>query len=136
DRLARIVPQRADGTFTLDLRFFRHLSEGVDMTWEDGAPELGTIYTPALEELLGAPRRPGDELTQHHKDLAASLQAVYEERFFALVRALQRRTGLKRLALAGGCAMNSLANGKLFDRTDVEDVFVQAAAGDAGTSLG
>jgi carbamoyltransferase len=134
--LGRLVPPRPDGTFALDLRYFRHLSEGVDMTWEDGAPELGTIFTPALEELLGPARRPGEELTQRHKDLAASLQAVYEDRFFHLVRALQRRTGLKRLALAGGCAMNSLANGKLFDRTDVEEIFIQSAAGDAGTSLG
>lgn len=134
--LGRMVPPRPDGTFALDLRYFRHLSEGVDMTWEDGAPELGTIYTPALEELLGPARRPGEELTQRHMDLAASLQAVYEDRFFHLVRALQSRTGLKRLALAGGCAMNSLANGKLFDRTGVEEVFIQSAAGDAGTSLG
>jgi carbamoyltransferase len=136
DRLGQLAPARPDGTFALDLRYFRHLSEGVDMTWDDGSPELGTIYTPVLEQLLGPPRRPGEELTQRHKDLAASLQQVYEERFFSLVRALQRRTGMKRLALAGGCAMNSLANGKLFDRTGVEDVFIQAAAGDAGTSLG
>ena len=135
-RLGQVVPARPDGTFALDLRYFRHLSEGVDMTWEDGSPELGKIYTSALEELLGPPRRPGEELTQRHKDLAASLQKVYEERFFALVRALQRRTGLARLALAGGCAMNSLANGKLFERTDLREVFIQAAAGDAGTSLG
>lgn len=136
DRLRQVVPARPDGTFRLDLRYFRHLSEGVDMTWEDGYPELGRVYTPALEELLGPARRPGEELAQRHKDFAASLQQVYEERFFALVRALQERTGLKRLALAGGCAMNSLANGKLFDRTGVEEVYVQAAAGDAGTSLG
>lgn len=136
ERLGRMVPPRPDGTFALDLRYFRHLSEGVDMTWDDGEPELGTIYTPALEDLLGPARRPGEELAQRHKDLAASLQKVYEDRFFALVRALQKRTGLQRLALAGGCAMNSLANGKLFDRTDVRDVYIQAAAGDAGTSLG
>ena len=134
--VGEMVPPRPDGAFALDLRFFRHLSEGVDMTWEDGSPELGLVYTPALAELLGPPRRPGEELTQRHKDLAASLQKVYEDRFFALVNALQRRTGLKRLALAGGCAMNSLANGRLFDRTDVEEVFIQSAAGDAGTSLG
>ena len=136
DRLGKMVPPLPDGTFALDLRYFRHLSEGVDMTWEDGSPELGLVYTPALADLLGPPRQPGEELTQRHKDLAASLQKVYEDRFFALVRALQRRTGLKRLALAGGCAMNSLANGKLFDRTDVEEVYIQSAAGDAGTSLG
>ncbi len=136
DQLGKMVPARPDGTFGLDLRYFRHLSEGVDMTWEDGSPELGRVYTPALAGLLGPPRRPDEELAQRHKDLAASLQKVYEERYFALVRALQRRTGLKRLALAGGCAMNSLANGKLFDRTDVEEVYIQSAAGDAGTSLG
>ena len=135
-RVAMLVPPRPDGTFVLDLRYFRHLSEGVDMTWEDGAPELGRVFTPALEALLGPARRPGEELTQRHKDLAASLQQVYEDRFFALVRALGKRSGLKKLALAGGCAMNSLANGKIFERTDVQDVFIQAAAGDAGTSLG
>ena len=134
--LEKVVPRREDGTFALDLRYFRHLSEGVDMTWEDGSPELGLIYTPALEELLGPARRPGEELSQRHKDMAASLQKVYEDRFFALVRALGKRTGMKRLALAGGCAMNSLANGRIFDRTDVQEVWIQSAAGDAGTSLG
>jgi carbamoyltransferase len=134
--LRRVVPALPDGTFRLDLRYFRHLSEGVDMTWDDGSPVLGPLFTPALEQLLGPARRPGEELTQRHKDLAASLQRVYEERFFALVRALQKRTGLKRLALAGGCAMNSLANGRLFAETDIEEVYVQAAAGDAGTALG
>ena len=135
-QLRQVVPARPDGTFRLDLRYFRHLSEGVDMTWDDGAPSLGPLFTPALEGLLGPARHSDQELEQRHKDVAASLQQVYEERFFALVRALQKRTGLRKLALAGGCAMNSLANGKLFDRTDVQDVFIQAAAGDAGTSLG
>jgi carbamoyltransferase len=134
--VAEIVPGLPDGTFRLDLRYFRHLSEGVDMTWDDGAPTLAPLFTPALERLLGPARRPGEELTQRHRDVAASLQRVYEERFFALVRALLRRTGQKRLALAGGCAMNSLANGKLFEQTGVEQVYIQAAAGDAGTALG
>ena len=136
DRIGEVVPGRPDGTFQLDLRYFRHLSEGVEMSWEDGAPTQGIVFTPALEELLGPRRRPDEELTQRHMDLAASLQRVYEERFFALVRALQKRVGLKKLTLAGGCAMNSLANGKLFEKTDIEDVYIQAAAGDAGTALG
>ncbi|MCL4837566.1 MAG: carbamoyltransferase, partial [Thermoanaerobaculia bacterium] len=71
-----------------------------------------------------------------HRDLAASMQRVYEERFFALVRRAIELTGSRNLALAGGCGLNSLANGRLFDRTDVAEVFIQAAAGDAGTSLG
>jgi carbamoyltransferase len=134
--LRRVVPARDDGTFVLDLRYFRHVSEGVDMTWDDGAPSLGPVFTRELETLLGPARRSDEELTDRHRDLAASLQCVYEERFFALVRALQKRTGQKALALAGGCAMNSVANGKLFAETDVRDIYVQAAAGDAGTALG
>jgi len=134
--LDQLVPVRGDGTFRLDLRFFRHLSEGVEMTWEEGAPEQGLLFTPALEQLLGPARRRDEELGQRHKDLAASMQAVYEERFFALVRRALSDTGSRKLALAGGCALNSLANGKLFDRTEVEEVFIQAAAGDSGTSLG
>jgi carbamoyltransferase len=134
--LRQLVPALPDGTFRLDLHYFRHLSEGVDMTWDGGEPHLGAVYSAALAELLGPPRRSDEELTPRHFDLACSLQQVYEERFFALVRAVLVRTGLTRLALAGGCAMNSLANGKLFAETPVTEVFIQAAAGDAGTALG
>lgn len=136
DEVRRLVPARGDGSFALDLTYFRHLTEGVDMTWEEGSPTLGTLFTPKLEELLGPARNSAAELTQREKDIAASMQAVYEERFFDLVRKTLTATGSKRLALAGGCALNSLANGKLFERTDVREIFIQAAAGDAGTSLG
>jgi carbamoyltransferase len=134
--LRQLVPARADGTFVLDLRYFLHLSHGVAMTWESGAPEQGILYSDRVVELLGPPRQREEPLTDRHRDLAASLQALYEERFFALVRSLQKRTGLDRLALAGGCGFNSLANGRLFANTDVREVFIQAAAGDAGTALG
>ena len=134
--LRRLVPGRDDGTFRLDMKYFRHLSEGVEMSWDDGAPEQGLLFSPALEELLGPRRRKDDELEPRHKDLAASMQRVYEERFFALVRRALAETKSKQLVLAGGCALNSLANGRLFEHTDVEEVWIQPAAGDAGTSLG
>ena len=137
DKLAQVVPPSGDGQFRLDQKYFRLLRKGVDMTWEEGEPYIGPILTPALESLLGHPPRQTDqELTQFYRDVAASTQALYEQRYFALVRSLQRMTGLKKLALAGGCALNSLANGKLFENTDIEDVFIQPAAGDAGTALG
>jgi len=134
--VAQLVPARGDGTFALDLRYFRHLAEGVEMTWEEGSPSLGPLFTPELEALLGKSRHRQDALEQRHMDLAASMQSVFEERYFALVRRALALAGSKRLALAGGCALNSLANGKLFDATGVEEVFIQAAAGDAGTALG
>lgn len=134
--IGRLVPSQPEGRFRLDLSYFRHLSEGVDMAWEAGAPALGRLYSPSLEALLGPARHPDEALSERHMDLAASMQAVYEERFFALVRRALKVTGSKYLALAGGCALNSLANGKIFDHSDVDEVFIQAASGDAGTSLG
>ncbi len=137
DKVGQLVPKLDDGRFRLDQRYFRHLREGVDMIWDDGEPHLGTVFSQAMEQLLGQPPRHKDEpLTQWHKDLAASVQHVYEDRFFTLVRSLQKSTGLNRLALAGGCALNSLANGRLLQQTDTTEIYIQAAAGDAGTSLG
>jgi carbamoyltransferase len=134
--LEKLVPSSPGGLFELDLRYFRHLSEGVDMTWDDGSPRLGLVFSAELERLLGPSRRVDEELAQRHKDLAASMQRVYESRFFSLARLALRLARSKRLCLAGGCALNSLANGRLFENCDVEEVFIQSAAGDSGTSLG
>jgi carbamoyltransferase len=134
--LRRVVYGLPDGSFRLDLAYFRHLREGVEMTWDGGEPRLGTVYTPRLAKLLGPAREPGADVEQAHKDLAASVQQVYEERLFALVRALVARSGLRDLCLAGGCAQNSVANGKLHEEAGIERLFVQPAAGDDGTALG
>lgn len=134
--MRRVVRERSRGRFKLDLTFFRHVKEGVDMTWEGGRPEIGVVYSERLADLLGPPREPGSDLTDRHRDLAASAQALYEEHLFRMVRALMERTGLCKLCLAGGCGQNSVANGKLFEQAGVEDVFVQAAAADNGTALG
>lgn len=136
EEVGRLVPARSDGRFRLDLRYFRHLSEGVEMTWQDGAPEQGDLFSPELERLLGRRRRPDEPLLDRHRDFAASMQRVYENRFFALVRRALELTGSRKLVLAGGCALNSLANGRLFDETPVSEVWIQPAAGDAGTALG
>jgi carbamoyltransferase len=134
--LRALVTLRDDGGFETDPSFFVHTSEGVTMSWEGGEPRIGRLWSPRFEEVFGPPRRPEDEIADPQRDLAASLQAVYEEAFFHRLNALQRRTRLKALCLAGGCAFNSVANGKIFARTGFEDVFVQPAAGDAGTALG
>lgn len=134
--LRAIVGLRDDGAFETDPAFFVHTSDGITMSWEDGAPHIGPLWSPRFEQVFGPPRRAGEDIGERQRDLAASLQAVYEEAFFHRLNALQRRTRLKSLCLAGGCAFNSVANGKIFARTGFEDVFVQPAAGDAGTALG
>lgn len=134
--LGKVVRLQADGRFLLDLRFFRHAKERVEFLWEGGSPTVGTLYARALEDLLGPARRPDEELTQRHRDIARSVQATYEEAFFNLLNYVHAKHGCDRLTLAGGCAMNSVANGKVTLRTPYKRVYVQAAAGDAGGAIG
>ena len=135
-QLRQIVELKSDGSFTLNLRYFRHHIEEVPFHWMSGSPDVGENFSPALEALLGPRRRPDEALEQRHFDLARSVQAMYEEAFFNLIDAVQRRTGATDLALAGGCAANSVANGKVRRQTRFRRVYVQSAAGDAGGAIG
>lgn len=128
---------RIDGDqIRLNLKYFRHHDEGVEMTWAGGEPQLGTVYSQAFEEKFGPPRRRQDGITQRHMDIAASAQTVLEEVYLALMNYVQKKTGLKAVTLAGGVALNCVANGMLFEKTDFRDVYIQPAANDAGTSIG
>jgi carbamoyltransferase len=136
DALRQLVHLRRNGRFELDLRFFRHWSDGVTMEWADGYPTLGRMYTPALEELVGPARNADTLLTTREEDIAHSLQVVYEEAAFHILGGLWEATRQPSLCLAGGCGMNSVANGKIRARTPFRDVYIQPAAGDNGTALG
>ena len=134
--LTNLVHLAEVGEFALDLSYFRHWSDGVSMTWEDGEPTIGTVFTPKLEALMGPARRPEEPLDARHEAIAASLQAVYENAAMHVLSHVQRSSRATRLCLAGGCAMNSVANGKIRERTGFREVFIQPAAGDNGTALG
>ncbi len=93
-------------------------------------------FSPEAERLFGPPRPRDKEIDERHADIAASVQFVVEQALFSLLRHLHEQTRTPRLALAGGVALNCTANGKIFTHTPFEEVFVQPAAGDNGTSLG
>ncbi len=134
----RIVRSNGSLGFRLGLEYFSHHREGADMSWReaDKTPVVGRLFSPELERLLG-PTRPAEApVEQREKDLAATLQARLEEVLFENLNALHAKTKQKNLCLAGGVAFNCLANGKIFDRTPFERVFVQPAAGDAGLAIG
>jgi carbamoyltransferase len=122
--------------FQLGLDYFTHDDEGVDMTWDEGSPTVGRIYSDALVELLGPARRPGEPVTELYEDVAASLQVVLEEAYLHLCRTLHDRTGLPNLCLAGGVALNAVANGRILPETPFEELYIQPAAGDSGTAVG
>ncbi|MFT3858140.1 MAG: carbamoyltransferase C-terminal domain-containing protein [Aquabacterium sp.] len=136
DKMRQIVRLQDDGSFRLNLDYFRHHREKIDYEWEHGEPKVGHLFAASLCDLLGPAREPGEALTQYHKDIARSVQAMYEEAFFHLLNALHRRHRLDHLALAGGCAMNSVANGKVYQNTPFKRVYIQSAAGDAGGAIG
>ena len=136
EAMREIVRIQTDGTFRLNLRYFRHHTDNVSYSWNNCAPEVGTLYTQKLIDLLGPARGKGEPLEQRHKDLASSAQVMYEDAFFALLNAVHARNPCPNLALSGGCAMNSVANGKVYLRTPFRKMYLPAAAGDAGGAIG
>jgi carbamoyltransferase len=135
-QMRRIVHLREGGGFELDTAYFRHHREKIDYAWSGGIPHVGTLFSPALEELLGPARGEDEALADRHRDIARSAQAMYEEAFFHLLAHLYKKHRLDSLALAGGCAMNSVANGKVVRLTPFKRLYVQSAAGDAGGAIG
>jgi carbamoyltransferase len=132
----QVLKLKNNGLFELNGDYFRHFKEGVEMSWEAGAPHVGQIWTAAFEETFGAARKKGEPLEQKHMDLAASVQRYTEEVIFHLANDLHKRTGMENLCVTGGVAQNSVANGKLLANTPFSKVFVPPAGHDAGTSVG
>lgn len=136
DLLKKIIIFKDNGLFELDTKYFTHADVGVTMSWENGDPHIESIFSKELENLLGLARKSGDELTQKHKDIATSVQRVTEELIFHILNHLQKRTGLENICIAGGVAQNSVANGKILEKTTFKNVYIPSAGHDAGTALG
>lgn len=111
-------------------------SFGLDVTFLDHHLAKHHRYGERAVRLFGPPRGAEDEIVQRHYDVAASVQRVFEETLFHLLRWLHEETGCPNLCLAGGCALNSVANGKITSHTPFERLFIQPAAHDAGGALG
>jgi carbamoyltransferase len=130
---------RSNGNgFRLGLDYFTHHRTGPEMTWAeaDKTPTLGKMFSPEMSRKLGPFRAPEEPLEQRHRNLASSLQARLEEVYLGMLKKLAQHTGLKSVCLAGGVAFNCVANGKIFDATPFEHVYVHPAAGDAGLAVG
>jgi carbamoyltransferase len=136
DEMSKIVAPR-NGGFQLDLSYFKPLGSNQGMqVLADGTVKLARHFSQRMETLFGEPRQPHTEIKQRDMDLAFALQHRFEEIFFYLLNQLHSRVPSEDLAMAGGCALNSVANGKLFDRTPFCRTYIQPAAGDEGLAIG
>lgn len=135
--MRELVHIQPDGTFRLNLKYYRHHDEDVHYTWDNCSPEVGTLYKKEpMEALFGPQREKGAALEQKHRDIARSAQAMYEEAFFAMLQSLHAKYQCDDLAFSGGCAMNSVANGKVYLHSPFKRMYLPAAAGDAGGAIG
>ncbi|MEK6984228.1 MAG: carbamoyltransferase [Nanoarchaeota archaeon] len=123
DKFKKVVDVKEDGSIEFDMDYFDYHYK-LTMPSKKFLDEFGPI------------RKPEEEVTQRHKDIAASLQKITEEIIFKMLNHLYKETMMKNLCMAGGVALNSVANGKITKNTPFKDVWVQPAASDAGTSLG
>ena len=136
DQLRDVIYFTDNGLFTWNHKYFKSAKDVVVTYGDDHIPFVGTLFTSYMEEKFGKAREKGAELTQYHKDLAASVQRFTEELIFHIVNHLQKRTGLKNLCIAGGVAQNSVANGKILKNSQFENLYIPSAGHDAGISMG
>jgi len=133
EKLLKFTPKG----FELSLPWFNHHTEGVETGSDEyGSPTFAPLYTRKWIEQFGDARVNGAEITRRDMDLAASLQQRLEQAFVHLAKLLHKQTGLTDLCLAGGVALNGVANGKLLEQTPFKRIYIQPAAGDDGTALG
>ena len=138
DQLRKVVKPARDGSYKLSLKYFTHHKGIVDHGNIDGVPSVSNLFNQKnVEMLLGFPPRvPDDEMQEFHFDLAHSLQAMYEEIFFYMLNGLHDNYKIDNLTLAGGCANNSVANGKVYRMTPFKNMYIAASAGDSGGAIG
>jgi carbamoyltransferase len=133
----REIVELCDSTFHLDLDYFMPLgsNQGMEIQ-EDGTVKLARHFSDRMAQLFGPSRQPQAEILQRDMDLAFAMQHRFEEVFFHLLKQLHQHAPSENLAMAGGCALNSVANGKLFAETPFRKTWIQPAAGDEGLAIG
>lgn len=136
NEIAKLVI-KTDYGFKLNLDYFRHHKQKIFHINENGQFVYENLYSKKLLDLLGTERRPNEKLEQKHMDLAKSIQVVYEDIFFHILNLLNKKyKNVHNLTLSGGCAMNSVANGKISNNSNFKNIYICPNPGDAGGSVG
>ena len=138
NQLKLLVETFSNGNFKLNLDYFNHHKKNINFEWKSGVPKFEMLFQERnmIDLLSLKPRTPGSELNQNYIDLATSVQRVYEDVFLDILNNLHDMYKCNNLVLSGGCAMNSVANGKIYNNTKFKKIFIPPAAGDSGGAIG
>ena len=136
DEISKIIKFDDKNLFQLNLDYFKHHNKGIEMSWLDGEPKLGDVYSEKLIELLGKPRGKDDKIESKHMDIASSTQIVFEGIAIKILNRLYDLNNSDNLCLSGGCAMNSVFNGKILQNTKYKNIYINHSPGDSGGSIG
>jgi carbamoyltransferase len=136
EKLKDVLLFDKNGFFRLNQKYFRSAKSGIISYGEDHVPVVAPLFSAYMTEKFGPERKKDEPLTQYHKDLGASVQRTTELFIFHILNALQKKTGLKNICIAGGVAQNSVANGKLTRNTGFKNIYIPSAGHDAGISMG
>jgi len=131
----KIIKYKYPASYELNLKYFRHQDTNFKYAWENKEPKIEKLYSTEIFNLFGDARKSDEAISQKHKDIACSLQLKFEEIVYEMLKDVKKITNMSKICISGGCAMNSVMNGKIHSSEKFE-VFVPPAAGDAGGAIG
>ena len=136
NKIKKIINLKKNGKFELNLDYFNHYKKNTTYSFNNTIPKIDNLYSNKFINLFGTPRNKNDKLTNDHINLASSVQKVYEEVLFHILNYVYQKYKVENLTLSGGCAQNSLANGKILNNTNFKSLFVPSNPGDGGGCVG
>jgi carbamoyltransferase len=136
NKFDKIITLKNNGEFQLNLEYFNHHKEKVSYSWDNVCLVTNNLFNKKMYSIFGLPRRNDEPLTDYHKNIAASVQRIYENALFNILDFIYKKYKINNLTLSGGCAQNSLANGKILNNTNFTSLFIPSNAGDGGGSVG
>lgn len=136
EKIKNLISYDENFFYKINTKYFNFYKKNIFYPTPQGVPIYKSIFSKNIEDLIGKPRQDNDLLTEKFFDLAACTQKIYEEIFFKILNKIYKNNPIQNLCLSGGCAMNSLANGKIILNTSFKNVFIPATPGDSGGAIG
>ena len=136
DKIYELINYDKKNLFKLNLKYFKHHDEGIEMSWLEGEPKISNIYNDRIFNLLGEERKINEKISEFHMNIAASAQTVFEEIAIKIMNKLYEINPSENISLSGGCAMNSVMNGKIKKQTKYKNIYINHSPGDSGGCIG